>query len=296
MGVQFLIFAGFLVLSSFYQAQVSALDLGIRQKRGSCGGEYVGKHGVIESQNYPSYYPGYSNCIWTIRATKGARITLRFISFQLESSSSCQFDALEVRDGALTSSDLLGKFCGSVIPEPIESSSSTVTLKFRSDGSGQYRGFKIEFESGVSCGGELFSDQGDLTSPDYPRNYEDNAHCTWTITVPPNYQVMLRFRSFQVEQSHNCESDYLEIHDGSNAHFPVMGRYCGFQRMNDIVSSSKSLTVVFVSDASENYRGFSAQYSKVNSNIKVALSTATENVPVLSMVGTIVCFIFFAYM
>lgn len=48
------------------------------------------------------------------------------------------------------------------------------------------------------CGGELIMEEGHLESPNYPDDYRSNKECVWLITVPEDYQVALRFHSFEV--------------------------------------------------------------------------------------------------
>lgn len=50
------------------------------------------------------------------------------------------------------------------------------------------------------CGGDVFIDEesGRLESPNYPDDYQPNKECIWRITAPENYQVALKFQSFEV--------------------------------------------------------------------------------------------------
>lgn len=291
MGAKILIFIVF-----FFQAHVLALDRGLRLKRGSCGESLISDHGTIGSPNYPSYYPAYSSCVWNIRVPGNSRMRLSFKAFQVESSSSCQFDYVEIRDGESASSELLGRFCGSTIPAPIMSSGNQVTIKFGTDGSGQYRGFQLSFEKIVTCGGDLTSDEGDVTSPNYPNNYDANEQCTWHIAVPRGYRVMLRFRSLQLESSYDCEADALEIYDGPNIYYPMIEKICGNTPDTEVMSSRNIMTLVFKSDGTANFRGFSAHYSKYRKVETMAISMAKRNIPVVSLAGTMVYFILLAYM
>ena len=75
----------------------------------------------------------------------GRVITLNFTDFDLEGSSRCFYDYLEVRDGPDENSTLIGKFCGdpTLTPDPITSSFNHVWIKFVTDGSIQNRGFRL---------------------------------------------------------------------------------------------------------------------------------------------------------
>lgn len=59
----------------------------------------------------------------------------RFNSFHLEASSSCRYDYVAVYDGQDTLAPLLGKFCGTVLPPNLRSSSNQLFIVFRTDSS-----------------------------------------------------------------------------------------------------------------------------------------------------------------
>ena len=112
------------------------------------------------------------------------------------------------------------------------------------------------------CGGEIIAETGYLQSPNYPDDYRPNKECVWRITVPPKYQVALKFQSFEIENHDNCVYDYLEIRDGHSANSNLTGKFCGHRLPADIRSNSSHLYVKFVSDSSVNKAGFSATFIK----------------------------------
>ena len=68
-------------------------------------------------------------------------------SFNIEPN----YDFLYIYDGPDSNSPLIGSFQDSKLPERIESSSNTIHLAFRSDGSVSYTGFHLEYK------GKIFS-------------------------------------------------------------------------------------------------------------------------------------------
>jgi tolkin protein len=58
------------------------------------------------------------------------------------------YDYLEVRDGLLADSPLIGIYCGYKIPGDIHSTSNHLFVKFVSDGSVQKVGFSAKFMKG----------------------------------------------------------------------------------------------------------------------------------------------------
>ena len=74
---------------------------------------------------------------------------MQFLDFNLESSSSCAYDWIEVRDGDTDSANVIGsKLCGADNPEPIVSSGNSLHVFFRTDGSVVRTGFKIRVGAG----------------------------------------------------------------------------------------------------------------------------------------------------
>jgi hypothetical protein len=41
-------------------------------------------------------------------------------------------------------------------------------------------------------------ESGQLESPNYPEDYQPNKECIWRVSVPPGFQVALKFQSFEV--------------------------------------------------------------------------------------------------
>uniref|UniRef100_A0A1B0DKZ1 CUB domain-containing protein n=1 Tax=Phlebotomus papatasi TaxID=29031 RepID=A0A1B0DKZ1_PHLPP len=82
------------------------------------------------------------------------------------------------------------------------------------------------------------------------------------ITVPEDYQVALKFQSFEVENHDTCMYDFVEIRDGDSADSKLIGVFCGYKVPPDIRASGNKLFVKFVSDGSVQKAGFSATYMK----------------------------------
>lgn len=113
------------------------------------------------------------------------------------------------------------------------------------------------------CGGDFYVDEeGHLESPNYPEEYHPNKECIWRITVPENYQVALKFQSFDVENHDSCVYDYVEIRDGITVDAPIIKVHCGHKPPGDVISTSNHMLVKFVSDGSVQKGGFSATIMK----------------------------------
>ncbi|GBO13257.1 Neuropilin and tolloid-like protein 2 [Araneus ventricosus] len=66
--------------------------------------------------------------------------------FHLEESPTCEYDWLEIRNGPHGYSPLIKKFCGHEFPPMLTSKDQFLWLKFSSDDSIEYEGFKAIFK------------------------------------------------------------------------------------------------------------------------------------------------------
>ena len=80
-------------------------------------------------------------------APRGKHIRLIFRdNFHIEvSGNACDYDFLELRDGPFGYSPLLGRFCGKSPPAILDTSGRFLWIRFKSDESIEYSGFKIQF-------------------------------------------------------------------------------------------------------------------------------------------------------
>ncbi|KAM3920257.1 astacin-like metalloendopeptidase [Leptodactylus fuscus] len=114
----------------------------------TCGGTFTAPTGTVVSPGYDQHqmYPPYSNCTWTILAPLGHVVQLVFTDFSLEAGTPCVYDFLEVRDGNLFSSPLLGKaLCGTRTIGPLTSTKNAMLLHFQSDSSSEGTGFMAKY-------------------------------------------------------------------------------------------------------------------------------------------------------
>ena len=82
-----------------------------------------------------------------ITAPKGYRIRLDFRDeFHIEKTDDCKYDFLELRDGPFGYSPLLGRYCGRQFPPLTLSSSRYLWIRFKSDETIEYKGFRAVYE------------------------------------------------------------------------------------------------------------------------------------------------------
>ncbi|XP_063907254.1 tolloid-like protein 1 [Zophobas morio] len=111
-----------------------------------CGGnltastteKYVYSHDTYGLSNYYDY----TDCVWIIKANSGYYVNLSVEVLDIEFSSYCNFDFIEIREGDISR----GKFCGNEKPEEFLSSDN-FTVKFHTDYSVAKRGFRLMYKA-----------------------------------------------------------------------------------------------------------------------------------------------------
>ncbi|KAM3936824.1 tolloid-like protein 1 [Leptodactylus fuscus] len=227
----------------------------------ACGETLQDYIGYFSSPGFPYGYPASTHCVWRISVTPGQKIILNFTIMDVNNSSQCWYDYIEVRDGYEKNSPLLGRFCGEESPVVLTSTDSRMWIEFRTRNNWTGMGFSAVYKA--ICGGEIRKDFGQIQSPDYPEEYPPSVECIWKIIVPENHNVGLIFQTFQIERDdESCAFDYLEVRDGNRESSRLIGRFCGHDKPNNIISTSNVLWIKFVSDEIVNKEGFAINFIK----------------------------------
>lgn len=110
----------------------------------------------------------------------------------------------------------------------------------------------------TNCVGKLFDSGGSLA------NYFANENSSIVIAPAGASSVNLNFLSFDVEagSGNTCNYDKLEIYDGPNTSYPLIGTYCNTTGSPGQINSTRSaVTIVFTSDAGVENAGFEMDWS-----------------------------------
>ncbi|XP_040606965.1 mannan-binding lectin serine protease 1 isoform X2 [Mesocricetus auratus] len=123
-----------------------------RTCRVECSGNlFTQRTGTITSPDYPNPYPKSSECSYTIDLEEGFMISLQFEDiFDIEDHPEvpCPYDYIKIKAGP----KVWGPFCGETSPEPISTESHSVQILFRSDNSGENRGWRLSYRAaGNEC-------------------------------------------------------------------------------------------------------------------------------------------------
>lgn len=230
-----------------------------------CNREYKKAFGNLKSPGWPDNYNNGMDCTIILTAPHNHTISLFFHSFDIEDSSECRHDFLEVRNGSESSSPLLGKYCGTLLPDPIFSQNNELFLHFETDSTTSSHGYEIIWTSSPSgCGGTLEGDSGSFTSPGYPGTYPNNTHCEWTIIAPAERLVTISFYLISIDDPGDCVHNYLILYDGPDANSPSSGPYCG----------ADTNIAPFVASSNQVFIKFHAEYAGRPSAIRLAWASS----------------------
>ncbi|RXM33320.1 CUB and sushi domain-containing protein 2, partial [Acipenser ruthenus] len=114
-----------------------------------------------------------------------------------------------------------------------------------------------------TCGSNLRGPKGIITSPNYPVQYENNAHCVWVITAAASDKVIkLAFEEFDLERGY----DTVTVGDGGKIGDArtVLYVLTGSSVPDLIVSLSNQMWLHLQSDDSIGSQGFKAIYEEID--------------------------------
>ncbi|KAK2501658.1 hypothetical protein MC885_016446, partial [Smutsia gigantea] len=111
-----------------------------------------------------------------------------------------------------------------------------------------------------ACGETLQDTTGNFSAPGFPNGYPSYSHCVWRISVTPGEKIILNFTSMDLFKSRLCWYDYVEVRDGYWRKAPLLGRFCGDQVPEPLISTDSRLWVEFRSSSATLGKGFFAEY------------------------------------
>ncbi|XP_078013136.1 LOW QUALITY PROTEIN: CUB and sushi domain-containing protein 2 [Phascolarctos cinereus] len=112
------------------------------------------------------------------------------------------------------------------------------------------------------CDAHLRGPSGIITSPNFPIQYDNNAHCVWVITaINPAKVIKLTFEEFDLERGY----DTLTVGDGGQDgdQKTVLYVLTGNTVPDLIVSTNHQMWLLFQTDSSSSSLGFKASYEEI---------------------------------
>ncbi|CAH3113956.1 unnamed protein product [Pocillopora meandrina] len=258
--------------------------------------------GELEYPESGTYGKNETKC-WSITVPETYYgIRYRFSRIDVEMCSDCKCDYLQ-KGNSYNYLHLLSKSCGRYSYSYLQGyvfnvywtdgftnvvSGSTVYLRFVSDNTVHYTGFRMSFIATSRTETNYLNATEDETiefgTPKvdiekYPSNYAEQ----WILIVPEGRKVQIDFDIFELEDSEDCKNDYVEFREASimvgdpkriYGHFgPILtNRLCGNVKPNSILSQGNMVWVQFVSDRNSItvYKGLKASFKAGGSGLPVS--------------------------
>ncbi|XP_044765339.1 LOW QUALITY PROTEIN: cubilin-like [Coccinella septempunctata] len=241
------------------------LELQIKKSEGnfSIDYEYYPCGGLI--QNSSGYISTYSlfkkrlECAWVIELPVVERIKLTFLSMNL--GEDCEKSYIEVYNGKYSTAPRIGRYCNTNMPSLIVSQKSNLLIEYHHDGGSSGAGFNATYDTFTEgCGGTITSKYELIETPNYPKDYPNNAECRWVIASPEgSHMTLTSANRFHLEESIGCANDYVEIFDWKNGQWASLGKYCGRQ-FPQLTSSGNKMLIVFRSNDKISGSGFQVKW------------------------------------
>ena len=230
--------------------------------RYTCGGKFYDSGGPNGN------YANGSNIVETFFSSSGSRLRCDFTSFELENGR----DYLIVHDGPTTDYPIIARLTGSGVPY-VESTGTSLTFNFISDGSINKAGWKADFscttaplptynlsDETIKTCEAVFYDNGGPAGK-YPNN--DSKTMTFCSEDSTFVKVNFTKESFKIHSS-----DVLKIYDGPSTASKLIAIVNGYNIPETITSITGScLTFQFISDATNVDDGWQAMISCVDDPI-----------------------------
>lgn len=244
----------------------------------TCGGRILGTDGELtkkmtERDNTMITVGSNRTCTWTIEVRRGRTIQFNFTNLNLRTKTdgSCN-SYLIIRNGPDDDSPFLGagKFCGT----------DDHVLIGRTSGNKAHVQFVMGFMDNVDnnftlkyqqiehdCGGYITltatSNSAIISTPNYPNIPDAHIECVWRVIAPSGNLMQIDVMDrFDLTMTPNCETEYLELREGTTAMAPLIGRYCKAIEQK-VFTSSNSLRLHYFTDVTVPRNGFKLNVSLV---------------------------------
>ncbi|XP_071150614.1 putative DMBT1-like protein [Mytilus edulis] len=117
-----------------------------------------------------------------------------------------------------------------------------------------------------TCDGIFNGPEGRFTSPNYPSDYCTDQRCYFNITVEADSKIMLNFTFFHVETEYEFTGavDFVKVYDGVISTDTLLATLSNGPFEGIVFNStSNKMIIVFRSDSSKVFSGFSAIYKSL---------------------------------
>ncbi len=212
--------------------------------------------GTLADGSGPSLYENNLNCDWSIKPTAHIDyIKIHFDRFDLMAG-----DTLYIYDRNGTHDSLIAGLSGYNIPADILSDHKELYLHFVSNATQKGQGFALSYQSyfPIYCSGiSYYTDSANVISDGSDTNkYNNSTSCRWLIEPTNGLPIRLVFDAFNTE----LHQDYVKIYDPVPTPSVLLASYSGNAIPPSVYSPSGQMIILFRTNRSNAYNGWSAHY------------------------------------
>ncbi|GIX69294.1 cubilin [Caerostris extrusa] len=130
----------------------------------------------------------------------------------------------------------------------------------------------------AACGGNFTDASGEIFSPHYPNDYDNNLNCEYTIGKPNQYVSLSFDDNFGIESHNECNFDFITINYSNVSTETQQGPMCGSTPPAERTLLAP-VTLRFVTDISYTAHGFKARYEIMNCGATLTESSGVISTP-----------------
>ncbi|CAP25279.2 Protein CBG04609 [Caenorhabditis briggsae] len=222
------------------------------------GGIQNGTFGSIQSPQYPNQYYNKLMCLYYIYAPQGFRVNIYFPQIQTEKN----YDFIEIyeKNSTLYPDRIVG-LSGNITDYTYQSNSSFLLVGFRTNyvftDIGFHATWNVERIQPPIISNT--TNYGELTSPNYPEDYDTFDKQLYYIQVVEGGRINVTIDDFFTQETF----DYLDIFDSSNQSSKVVRLSGNSVAPWSWLSTSSVVLLKFVSDGSYQYRGWHLTWNMI---------------------------------
>lgn len=226
----------------------------------NCGGEISSNYALIITQPVFEANYGELDCAWKYTSGSDQSIQLTITTSQFD----CNKEYINIYNGQSSAHPRITRICGDAKNQSQSINSKNAFIEYHADSYNPSLGFQIQIVTadGV-CGGTLEPPNYIFSSPRNGTKYPANTECEWILRSQPGFHVGLYFtKRFMIEQSTNCNKDYIEAFDKVSDEWKSLGRYCGREMPAFLNSTGREMKVIFHTDRDGDGDGFTATWQE----------------------------------
>ncbi|XP_055377129.1 cubilin homolog [Condylostylus longicornis] len=190
---------------------------------GMCNKVIVDDTGTLDLMNYPPD----SNCYYILQTTLDKILNVTFNKFNLNNSTDCSRNFLQLHNGKNSAAPGFGRYCGTLFPMngQFYTSHNFLYIWFKTDSSpsNPTLGFQLSWESvNPVCGGQFTFENnlklaGTISSPGWPSMSPPNRDCSWNFLAPNGKKLAFRIIEIKLSGTETNCGDYIEIRNGDDS-------------------------------------------------------------------------------